>query len=555
MSTEIPTPVLRYLEEVEGGAHRACRDQLALCSYLRQVFAAEDLVVEEKRLAHYLKLARYWPFEQLFPWEEAVIALWLCTYKPNGFPRWRTCFEMTGRGTGKDAFMAYAANCLLSPYNPVPDYDVDVVALNEEQALRPVHDLVKVLDGKHKEKLGRYFAHSANLVQGVKNGGIFQGYTNAPKGRDGLRSGLVLFNEVHGYTNYANIKVFTSGQGKKGDPRRGFFTSNGEVSDGPLDDYLARAQRILFEGEADRGFLPLVFRLDSQEDVYDEANWYKANPSLAYSPVLLEETRDEFGDWLDNPEENGDFLVKRMGIRAGFTEISVTDYEKVLATNQPLPDLTGWSCTVGIDYAELSDWAGVNLHFRKGNDRFDINHAWICAKSKTLPRVKAPWRAWAEAGLVTVVEEVSIRPELLADYVQQMGRSYNLKVLAMDQYRWTLMATALEKIGWDAKDRSRVKLIRPSDIMRAEPVIQHCFDTGAWHWGDNPVLRWAVNNTKRIRASKKVGSDTGNYYYAKIEGKSRKTDPWMALVASMCVEPALGAGAPARAPMAAVRLG
>ena len=57
-----------------------------------------------------------------------------------------------------------------------------------------------------------------------------------------------------------------------------------------------------------------------------------------------------------------------------------------------------------------------------------------------------------------------------------------------------------------------------------------------------------MNNTKRVRSSKRLGVDTGNYIYAKIDGKSRKTDPFMALVASMCVEAALGTGLPAQAP-------
>ena len=57
-----------------------------------------------------------------------------------------------------------------------------------------------------------------------------------------------------------------------------------------------------------------------------------------------------------------------------------------------------------------------------------------------------------------------------------------------------------------------------------------------------------MNNTKRVRSSKKIGVDTGNYVYAKIEGKSRKTDPFMALVASMTVEEELGSGLPLEPP-------
>ena len=237
-----------------------------------------------------------------------------------------------------------------------------------------------------------------------------------------------------------------------------------------------------------------------------------------------------------------------MNLRKGFKEIAVTDYAKVKSTNKDLPDLRGWSCTVGLDYAELSDWAAVNLHFRRGSQRYDINHAWVCLQSKTLHRVKAPFRDWADANNVTLVDDVSISPDLLAAYIQQMGRIYDIKMLALDNFRWTLVSESLRKIGFDASDRTRVKLVRPSDIMQVEPVIQECFDRGYFTWGDVPHLRWAVNNTKRIRSSKKQGSDTGNYYYGKMEGKSRKTDPFMALVASMVIEPVLGTGEPLQPP-------
>ena len=556
MSCKIPREVEEYLQIVEGGEHRACKEQTALAEYVRRCFAAEPLMVDEKKMQRYFGIAKYFSFKELFPWENFLIALWDCVYKIDGTPRWKTLFCMVGRGAGKDALIAVDALASISPYNAVPHYDVDICANNEEQAKRPALDVVEALESPANEvKLNKFFYHTKEIIQGRKNKGCIKGRTNNPKGRDGMRSGKTIFNEVHAYQNYDNIKVFITGQGKVAQPRVGIFTSNGEVNDGPLDDYLARGRRILFEGEPDNGFLPFICCLESKEQVHDPANWYMANPSLAYMPHLYREIQDEYQDWKERPEQNGDFLTKRMGLRQGYKEISVTDYDKVKATNRPLPDLTGWSCTIGIDYAELSDWAAVNLHFRRGQDRYDINHAWLCAQSKTLHRVKAPWRAWADAGHITVVDDVSISPDLLAEYIQQAARSFNIKMLALDHYRWTLISDSLRRIGFDAADKSRVKLVRPSDIMQVEPVIQECFDRGLFTWGDNPCLRWAVNNTKRVRSSKRLGVDTGNFIYAKIEGKSRKTDPWMALVASMVVEPILGNGMPAEIPpVGAIRL-
>lgn len=543
MSCNIPPEILEYIEQVENNAPRACKEQHALVALIRRVFAAEDIYVDAERMRKYFRIARYFPYDRLFPWQTFALGLWLCTYRKDGSPRFKTLFAMVGRGAGKDGVIAISSAALISPYNPVPHYNVDICANNEEQAVTPVKDIVEALENpKWEAKLSRFYYHTKEVPQGRKNLGEVKGRTNNPKGRDGMRSGAVIFNEVHQYQNYDNIKVFITGQGKVAEPRVGFFTSNGDVSDGPLDDYLARGRRILFEGEPDEGFLPFICCLNTKDEVHDPENWCMANPSLPYLPHLMQEIHDEYRDWKERPEQNGDFITKRMGIRDGAKEISVTDYENVRSTNRPLPDMAGWSCTVGIDYAELDDWAAVNLHFRKGDQRYDINHAWICANSKTLPRVKAPWRTWCENGDCTYVDDVSISPYLLTDFIREAGRKYTVKKVALDHFRYTMMAEALQSIGFDAKDKNRVKLVRPSDIMQVDPVIQDCFNRNLFTWGDVPHLRWAVNNTKRVRSSRSQGVDTGNFIYAKIEGKSRKTDPFMALAAAMTVESDLGTG-------------
>lgn len=550
MSCNIDPRILEFIEVIESGRQSADKDIIALIKHVRHCFETEPIYTDEEQFTKYLSLQKYFPYE-LIPWEKFILGLWCCTYwkGPVMKPRWPDVVAMVGRGAGKDGFIAFVCCCMISPYNPVQRYDVDICANNEEQAQRPMLDFIDVLETpKWEEKLKKHYYHTKETVRGKKNRGKIKGHTNNPKGRDGLRSGMVIFNEVHQYENYDNITVFTTGMGKVDQPRVGFFTSNGEVSEGPLDDYLEQSEQVLFHGAPDNGTLYFICRLDAVAEVHDEANWAKANPSLPYFPTLLEEIRKEYVKWVERPDQNSSFITKRFGIRSGQKEISVTSYEKIKATNKPLPDLSRWKCVVGIDYAELSDWAAVNLHFRKGTQRFDINHAWICKTSKTLHRVRAPWQKWVEERHCTLVDDVSIHPNLIAGYIKDAMKKYQIKMLAMDQFRWTLVSEAMKGIGFDAMNKEKVKLIRPSDIMQVEPVIQECFDREQFHWGDNPCLRWAVNNTKRVRSSKKQGVDTGNFIYAKIEAKSRKTDPFMALVASMVIEPVLGTGEQAKLP-------
>jgi phage terminase large subunit-like protein len=542
---------------VETGEYNACNDQHLLVALVRRCFEKEDIYTDDKQLEQYLGLAKYFSFERLFEWEAFCIALHLCTFwRKTGRPRWPDLFILSGRGTGKDGYIAFQSTCLISPYSNLPAYDVDICANAEEQAMRPVEDVLAVMeDERFRAKMKRFFYWTKEIVVGLKTKAKLRGRTSNPKSKDGMRSGEVVFNEIHQYENYKNIKAFTTGLGKKKHPRRLFATTNGDIREGPLDDYLAQAEQILNGEIGDKGFLPFICRLDDKKEADDPACWEKANPSLPYLPDLQAEIQKEYDDWKANPLTNADFMTKRMNLPQSAMEIAVTPWENISATakindkTRDIPDLTGWSCVVGIDYVKVTDFASVDFHFRDGDLRYDINHSWLCLKSRDLHRLKVPWEEWAAAGYLTLVDEVEIHPDIIAEYVLQNGQLYNIVKLALDNYRYALLAKSLKNIGFDAKENKNVKLIRPSDIMKIQPVVDSCFANQNFIWGNNPPLRWATNNTKLVPAGRNIkaasGStnvDLGNFVYGKIEPKSRKTDPFMALAHSMCIEEELGDG-------------
>lgn len=531
-----------YMEAVESGKIRTSKDVKALVKHVRHCFETEDIYVDQEQLTNYLGLTRYFPYKEVFPWQQFVIGLHDCTYwKKDGTPRWSDLFCLIGRGAGKDGTIALESVALCSPYNGIREYDVDICANNEDQALRPVKDIVAAFEQpKNEKKLKRHFYWTTVKVVGLATKSTIVGRTNNPAGKDGLRSGMVVFNEIHQYKNYENIDVFTTGLGKKDHPRRSYYTTQGDVREGPLDDLIETSEAILFQGEADNGLLPFICRLDSKEEVHDEMNWEKANPSLPYLPTLMNEIRKEYKEWVKYPERLSAFMTKRMNIPDGSSEIKVCDYEVIKKTNRPIPELEGRICTCGIDFSKITDLVSVNLHFREGNMRYDLSHSWVCLQSKDLHRIKAPWKEWVKRGLLEAVDDVEIHPDIVVEYIQNQMEYYSIKAMAIDDFRYALLSNELRTIGFDAKTYKNLKLVRPSDIMRVAPIIDSCFANDYFIWGDNPVLRWATNNTKLVRYGRKPGkqddADIGNFVYAKIEAKSRKTDPFMALVASMTVE-------------------
>lgn len=532
----------RFTDKIDSGEIRVCKEVSALIAHVKYCFDTEDIYVNETQADKYIALARYFPWGEVFEWQEFVITLHDCTYwTDSDMPRWPDLFCMIGRGAGKDGTIALESVALASQYNGISAYDVDICANNEEQALRPVLDIVSAFDApEYQKRLKRFFTWKKESVTNLTTKSIIQGRTNNPKGKDGLRSGIVIFNEIHQYEDYRNINVFTTGLGKKKHPRRSYYTTNGDVREGPLDDILETAEGILFSGDPDNGLLPFICKLDSKEEVDNPDMWEKANPSLPHLPDLRTEIKKEYAEWKKSPARLPAFMTKRMNLPDSASEIQVTAYDNIKATKAELPDMHGWTCVAGIDYSKITDFASVILHFRQGDVRYDIGHSWLCAKSTDIPRMKCPWKEWAQNGRLTVVDDVEINPHYITDWLKDAKKNYNIRALAIDDFRFALLAGALEEIGFDCKARKNLKMVRPSDIMRVAPVIDSLFANHNLVWGDAPEMRWATNNAKLIRYGRNIGqsddADLGNFVYGKIEGKSRKTDPFMAFVAAMTIE-------------------
>lgn len=528
-----------YIKNVRNGTIIASNRVKLLCDLVERAFANEKLRFDNELFKNYLKIGNLM-YPIIYEWEKFVVACLLCTFKADGNPRWHWALCEIARGAGKDGLIAWISTCLVSKFNKVAKYDVDICANNEEQAIRPMLDVVEFLEKPEYYEMNKKSFHwNKEQVKGLTNKGRIRGHTNSPKGKDGLRTGCLIMNEVHQYENYDQIKVFTTGLGKIPCPRRISFTTNGEVREGVLDDYLKQADLVLNGEEEDNGHFYFICCLDSKEEVHNEQNWLKANPSLAYNQSLLQETREEYKEWLKDPYKNSSFMTKRMNLPEKANEKQVVDYELIKDTNQPLIDLQRKPCIVGIDLSRTTDFASVSLLFRVKDKRYVINHNWVCTHSSDWEemKIKDQFPKWVEQGLLTIVDDIEINPQLIADYIQHQKSKYNILKVCMDDFRQSIMARDLGMIGF-SKDQKNLKLVRPSDICKVVPVIESIFINNNYVWGDNPILRWCCNNTKIVpfRTRNTENSDLGNQIYAKIEPHSRKTDAFMSLVAAQTCE-------------------
>ncbi len=518
-----------YMELVESGQVLTNQDVKDAIKLVREKLSQTNVIIDHEKIEKAIEKIEEYFKHKLLPWEKFIIGLAHCYYDDNTLV-FDTFFLYMGRGAGKNGFISDLSWYFTTNFHGIREYNVDIVANSENQAKTSFDDVYNVINGN--KKLSKAFYCTKEKIIYKKTKSYIKFNTSNAKTKDGLRPACVVFDEIHEYKDYDNINVFSSALGKKKNCRIFIITTDGYVRGAVLDDYKELSHMILKgENKVSRMF-PLMYHLDSKDEVKDKKNWEKANPSLRYFKNLQIVMEQEYENMQFQPQLYTEFMTKRMNLPQGNKDKEVTSWDNILATNKPIPyeDLKGCTCIAGFDYMKTTDFLGAGLLFKYKGSYVWITHSWVCRNSADLIRIKAPLEEWEKAGLLTFVDDVEINPKIPAEWLFEMGKQYDISTLWMDSYRYTLLAEALRDVGFDTdkKRKNNIRLARPSNEMQIEPIITSAFNNHKIIWGDNPLMRWYCNNTCMIT------SQAGNTTYGKIEPKSRKTDGFKAFVAAMC---------------------
>ena len=528
---------------IKGNHIEHCREQeLAIDNNIIPVLERKDVYVDEERIRKGLSLQKYFPFS-LLAWEKYQFAIIFGVFlRSPGMPYddiyFHTIRDIIGRGAGKNGFIDFCALYMISPFHGVPGYNVDLIANGEDQAATSVKDVAQIIrepvKAKYANTLNANFKAYGEKVVGKKMHAEFRLNTSSTRNKDSKRTGCVIFDEKHQYTDTRNMNTLKSGLGKMQWEREITITTDGHVRGGVLDDEKAQNAEILREYNPENRTFVNWFRIE-QEDEWKDVNMIvKANPSIADPSFfsLRSAIQREIADMKSTPDYFPEFLAKRCNFPISDPQMAVADWKDIEACNRD-PDfeiLDGALCVGGIDYTKTNDFCECSLTFRKGDQIASIHHGFICKKSRDLPNIHAPIYEWAKQGACEIVDDVEIQPDLPVEWFARMAGRYSIQMIGIDNYRYSWLNASFRKImGFDAfdKDNKKIYLVRPSDIAKAAPIINSALVNRRVSGWDR-MMCWYTNNTKKILDTK------GNTAYGKIEPKLRKTDGFMAWAHSVC---------------------
>ena len=176
-------------------------------------------------------------------------------------------------------------------------------------------------------------------------------------------SGLVL-DEVHAQPNRKLYDVLTKGSGDaREQPLFFLITTAGTDKESICYELHTKALDILNGRKIDHTFYPVVYGLTDEDDWTDEANWYKANPSLGQT-IQIERVREMFQEALDNPAEENVFKQLRLNMWvASLTRFIPEQIYDLGDLPIDMEALKGRDCYGGLDLSSTGDITAFVLIF------------------------------------------------------------------------------------------------------------------------------------------------------------------------------------------------
>jgi hypothetical protein len=122
--------------------------------------------------------------------------------------------------------------------------------------------------------------------------------------KHGLNVHGVVFDELHAQPNRDLYDVMTKGSGDaRTQPLFFLITTAGTDRNSICFEVHQKAEDIIAGRRIDPTFYPVIYGISDEADWADEANWYKANPSLGIT-IDIEKVRNAYNSAKDNPTDS-----------------------------------------------------------------------------------------------------------------------------------------------------------------------------------------------------------------------------------------------------------
>lgn len=422
--------------------------------------------------------------------------------KETGYRRFRETMFLVGRKNGKTTLMAGIALYLLTA-----DYEgaaeIYSVATKKDQARKALTEAVNMI--KQSPELRAVLKKRRNDVYFAATSSKFEALASDSNTLDGLNSHGVIIDELHAIRDRNLYEVMKQSTSSRRQPLIVMITTAGTVRECIFDDMYEYACRVADGEEVDEAFLPILYELDERSEWLDPKMWIKANPGLG--KIKQVETLRSFVERAKkNPADRAGVLCKDFNARendsTAWLPFDVINNEATF----DLADVYDTYAIGGCDLSSTTDLTCATLLIRKPNDKtvYVLQHYFLPqARIDELADKKqrsgghsndeAPYKLWAERGLLTACQGARVNYSDVTAWFVQMRERYKIDCWKCG-YDRALAGYWVDEMTANGFTMDKV-------IQGTYTFSQPMRELGAAlqdklvNYNNNPVLKWCLSNT------------------------------------------------------------
>lgn len=415
--------------------------------------------------------------------------------KETGYRRFRETMFLVGRKNGKSTLLAAIALYLL-----IADHEgaaeIYSVATKKDQARKVLTEAVNMV--KQSPELRAVLKKRRNDLFFPATASTFEALASDSNTLDGLNSHAVIIDELHAIRDRNLYEVMKQSTSSRRQPLVIMITTAGTVRESVFDSLYQIACDIADGKMKEPTFLPILYELDAREEWTDPTKWQKANPGLG--TIKQYKTLAQFVERAKaSPDDLPGVLCKDFNIR----EVSASVWLSYDAIKSDLrfemAEVINTYAVGGCDLSATTDLTAATLLIRKPGDpivyvlqQYFLPEKRIAALEEK-NTAEAPYRKWADRGLLTICEGNRVNYSDVTAWYCEMRDKWKIDAI---------------KVGYD-----RALAGYWVDEMKANGFEMEAVAQGPYTWSQpmremgaalegkqvnyngNPVLVWCLTNT------------------------------------------------------------
>ena len=328
----------------------------------------------------------------------------------NGCRRFRRRYKSMARQNGK-TFENGIMGTYVAGFSGYNHGKLFTVATKKRQARLAWEEMAKFV--KVDPDLGELFTVKdyKSVIEVPGTGCSIEALSREAGLDDGFRSIFCSVDEIHQHKDNKVYKALYHGPRSLPETLVSMITTRGDQLNSfckEMDDYAINVLRGTTTAE---DFFIDIYCLDDGDDIWDEANWIKANPFLCLDEERMETLRQDAQTARDmGGMELRDFLCKSLNMWVKNTDLQAFDPDAWAAcgSERTLQDIIAagnLECWVGLDLSSGGDLTTMALEFPLPDGRYYLYTHSFMPRGRIEEHVEtdlAPYDVWEQQGLITV---------------------------------------------------------------------------------------------------------------------------------------------------------